>query len=162
MKKMKNLMPVIISIVLLNACGSATTGADTITNTIIGDPILGKWYPYESWIDNNNNNIQDNGEWLVYDANYKQQLAMANMTMEDISMTFLTNNEGFVSAFKSDSSMFNWKNNGGKNYQMTVVEKGVSETEMIALQTDGHLFLHANTNAKNRADEKAIRWRRTP
>jgi hypothetical protein len=133
MKQTINTFIVLTYIALCASCGDGSSAVQTVSNTITTEPIVGKWYPYESWLDDNNNNQQESGEWHAFDKAYQQQLAQVHMTIEDLSMTYLANGKGYVTALQSDSSAFIWQANGANKYTSTVVEDGKKETMQLSL-----------------------------
>jgi hypothetical protein len=160
--KLINIMLVIIcTTLIITSCGDSGSVTKSITNTITNEPILGKWYPHDSWVDDNNNNTEDTGEWHHMDESYKQDLAKLNMTMEDLSMTYLAEGTGFVTAVKADSTMFSWKTKANNEYINTTTENGETSIMTGSIGEDG-ILKTMTPQQKNMHTERAVKWTRTP
>jgi hypothetical protein len=146
---------------IITSCGDGGSVTKSINNTISAEPILGKWYPHESWLDDNNNNIEDTNEWHLMGDTYKQDLAKINMTMEDLAMTFLADGTGFVTAIKTDSTAFTWKLDGSNQYVLRTTEKGETSI-MTGSIISGGILKTISPLQKEVVTEKAIKWNRVP
>jgi hypothetical protein len=152
---MNKILSTIISVICLSvftACGDGGSAVETVTNTITAEPIVGKWYPYESWLDDNNNNIEDKGEWHAFDGAYQKDLAALNMSIEDLAMTYKANGKGFISKIDADSTSFTWKNIGAGTYQSISKLDGELDTLTSTIGATGILTSTAV------GLEKAIHW----